>query len=484
MKDLRTKTIRAGLSSIAGRGGVFVIRLASIIVLGRLLDPTEYGLVGMVTAFTGILGMFGGFGLFQAAIQRDSLTNEQASTLFWLNILLGGLLTLACILMAPVVSRFYHEPRLVAIMSVMAIGFVITAAGAQHAAQLQREMRFGISVVIDLVALSISTIIAIAMALADFGYWAVVSSSVSLPLATTTALWLTSGWIPGLPKWRRGIGSMLNFGGMMTLAGLVAAANSSIDKLLLGRFWGAEALGLYGRAYHLIWFPCDNLNVTVGEVAFAALSRTKDDPARCKRYFLQGYSLVVALTLPLTVICALFAEDMIAVALGPKWGAAADIFRIMAPTILVFAILNPLGWLVNALGLVKRSLMMSLASAPLLIAGVAIGLPYGPKGVAVAYSAVMLAKVIPIAWWALHGTGIRTSEILLALVRPLAASIAAGGIAYAGHMIYGPILPLVPRLLADLVLFGGVYLTGLLLVAGQGALYVDVLRAVKPATSV
>jgi O-antigen/teichoic acid export membrane protein len=484
MQDLRAKTIRAGLSNIAGRGASFTIRLASIIVLGRLLDPTDYGLVGMVTAVTGMLGMFGGFGLFQAAIQRDLLTNEQASTLFWLNLLLGALLTLVCFLMAPVVSAFYHEPRLVPIMCVVGIGFVITGAGTQHGAQLQREMRFGISAVIDLVSLSISTTVAIAMAAADFGYWAVVSPAVALPLATTIGLWLATGWVPGLPRWRTGIAPMLSFGGMMTLNGLVAAANGSVDKLLLGRFWGAEALGLYGRAYHLIWFPCDNINVTIGEVAFAALSRTKEDPARCRKYFLSGYSLVVALTLPLTAICALFAEDLIAVALGPKWGAAVDIFRIMAPTIMVFAISNPLGWLVNALGFVKRGLLMSLVSAPLLIAGVVVGLPHGPKGVAIAYSTVMLAKVIPIAWWALQGTGIRTSEILLALVRPLAATMAAGGIAYAGHVIYGPILPLVPRLLVDLVLFSSVYLTGLLFVAGQGSLYVDLLRAVRPAPSV
>jgi O-antigen/teichoic acid export membrane protein len=163
----------------------------------------------------------------------------------------------------------------------------------------------------------------------------------------------------------------------------------------------------------------------------------------------------------------------------PKWEAVADIFRILAPTIMVFAISNPLGWLINALGLVKRSLLISLVSVPLLIAGVAMGLSYGPKGVAAAYSAVTLAKGIPIAWWALHGTGIRASEVLLALVRPLAASIAAGGIAYAGHVLYGPILPLVPRLLADLILFSTVYLTALLFVAGQSSLYVDLLRAVK-----
>jgi len=162
MKDLRTKTIRAGVLNLAGRAVVFVLRIGSLMILGRLLEPTDYGLVGMVTAFTGVLNMFGGFGLFQAAIQRDSLTSEQASTLFWLNILFGGVLTLATIALAPAVSSFYHEPRLLPITMVVAAGFVLTGAGVQHGAQLQRQMRFGRSAMIDIAALTLTIAIVLA----------------------------------------------------------------------------------------------------------------------------------------------------------------------------------------------------------------------------------------------------------------------------------------------------------------------------------
>jgi PST family polysaccharide transporter len=343
-------------------------------------------------------------------------------------------------------------------------------------------MRFGSSVVIDIVALTVATLIAIAMALGGCGYWALVSPTVMLPLATTFGLWLATGWIPGLPRRGTGVRSVLYFGGTMTLNGLVSATTGNLDKLLLGRFWGAEALGLYGRAFHLIWFPSDNLNVTIGEVAFAALSRTKDDPQRCKRYFLKGYALVVALTMPLAIICALFGEDVVAVALGSKWSAAADIFRILAPTMMVLAICNPIVWLMNALGLVKRSLYISLVSAPITIAGLALGLPYGPKGVAVAYSAIMMVKLIPHAW-GLHSTGVRLSEILAPIGGPLASGLAAAGISYAGHVLYGPGLPLLLRLGADIASFGSVYLLLLLFVARQGAFYLDVIRDARASRS-
>ncbi len=99
---------------------------------------------------------------------------------------------------------------------------------------------------------------------------------------------------------------------------------------------------IYGRAYQLINIPTDNLNSAVGEVAFSALSRIQDDPVRLKSYFLKGYSLVLAMTLPITIACALFADDLVLVLLGPKWKDSAAIFRFLAPTILVFAIANPL----------------------------------------------------------------------------------------------------------------------------------------------
>jgi O-antigen/teichoic acid export membrane protein len=486
MQDLKGRTIRAGIINVGARGVGFVIRILSLMILGRLLDPTDYGLVTMVTAFTGVLNMFGAFGLFQAAVQRDSLSEKESTALFWLNLAFGALLTLAAIVAAPVVSKFYHEPRLLAIMEVVGIMFIITGAGIQHGVLLQRRMLFGVSATIEIGALLIGTVVSIGMAMAGYGYWALVSMTLTLPLATTIGLWIATGWIPGRPQMVPAVRSMLLFGFGTTLNGFVSYFANNIDKLLLGRVWGTEALGLYGRAFHLINVPGDNLNSTVGEVAFAALSRTKDDLDRFRRYFLKGYSLVVTLTVPLTVVCALFADDLVVGLLGSKWTAAAEIFRILAPTILVFAISNPLGWLLNSLGLIKRGAYIALLSAPLVVAAVVAGIPYGARGIAAAYSTVMVIKVIPITVWALHGTGVRVCEIFAALLRPLAASAAAAAVGFAVHSLYGPALSPMLRLALDLGVFGAVYVATLFLIAGQQALhlYLDLFRSAKIAPSI
>ena len=229
-------------------------------------------------------------------------------------------------------------------------------------------MRFTTLAAIDIVSLLVSIAVGIGMAYAGYGYWALVGMTLATPLVYTVSVWLTAAWIPGLPRRRIGIPSMLRFGGAITLNSVVVYIAYNLEKVLLGRVWGADVLGIYGRAYQLINIPTENLNSALGEVAFAALSRIQDDSDRLKSYFLKGYSLVVAFTLPITIACALFANDMILLVLGPKWSEAAPIFRLLAPTILIYAMINPMWWLLVSVGLVRRSLKIALVLAPLVIA--------------------------------------------------------------------------------------------------------------------
>jgi len=272
---------------------------------------------------------------------------------------------------------------------------------------------------------------------------------------------------------------MMRFGATVSLNGVVAYLAYNADKVLIGRFWGSDVLGIYGRAYQLVNIPTENLNGAVGEVAFSALSRVKDDPNRFNSYFLKGYSLVLAMTLPLTIACVVFANDVVLVLLGPKWMGAVAIFRLLAPTIMIFAVINPLGWLLYSLGLVRRSLNIALVFAPTIVAGYLMGLPYGPKGVAFAYSAVMALWVIPFIAWCVKGTAVSFWDVLLALIRPLAFGILAGGLAFAVRVACGQLLAPLPRLVVEtsvlLIAFFGL----LLFVGGQKTFYLDLIRGMR-----
>ena len=479
MQDMKAKVIRGGAARLCAQGASFLLRVGSLVILARLLGPKDFGLVGMVTAFTGILALFRDFGLGSAAVQHATITEDQNSTLFWINILLGAFLSLIALALAPAIAAFYHEPQLFGIAAVLALGFLFNAAGAQHSALLTREMRFTALAMINVVALAAGIAIAVYGAKAGYGYWALVLMSVTTPTIATIGLWLTTGWVPGMPRRRTGIRSMMRFGGGLTLISLLMYIAYNADKIMIGRFWGVDAIGIYGRAYQLINIPTDNLNSAVGEVAFSALSRLQHDPARLRSYFLKGFTLVLGLTLPITIGCALFADDVVFVLLGPMWADVAPIVRLLAPTIAVFAIINPVGWLIFSIGLVARALKIAPVLAVIMIAGYALALPYGPKAVAFAYSAVLTLWVIPHIWLCVRGTAVSLRDILVAVTPPLASGILAGAVAFPVRVIFGQFLSPLPRLALESGVLFAVFFGTLLFAAGQKSLYLDILKELR-----
>jgi PST family polysaccharide transporter len=340
-------------------------------------------------------------------------------------------------------------------------------------------MRFTALAVIGTVSLVVGSAIAICGALAGYGYWALVAMTVITPLIYTICVWLTTSWIPGMPHRRVGMRSMMRFGGAITMNSLVVYVASNFEKVLIGRYWGVDAIGIYGRAYQLINIPTENLNSSVGEVAFSALSRVQDDPIRLRSYFLKGYSLVLALTLPITFACAFFASDIIYVLLGPKWKDAAPLFRLLAPTILVFAIANPLSWLLTSIGLVGRNLRIALFIAPTMIAGYIVGLHWGPKGVAFAYSTVLILWLLPLIAWCVYDTVVSVRDILLTVSKPLVSSIVAAMSAFGVQYLWAQSLPHLGRLVFETTVLLIVYVGMLLYAMGQRTVYIDLIRDLR-----
>jgi O-antigen/teichoic acid export membrane protein len=482
MKNLKERTLRGGFVKVCAQGANFLLRVGSLMILARLLDPKDFGLVGMVTAVTGVFGLFRDAGLSMVTIQRPTITNEEVSTLFWLNILVGTLLAALSLAVAPILVTFYHEPRLFWVTVVLAAGFVLNAAGVQHSALLQREMRFGALSAIDIASQVVSAVVGISLAMGGFGYWALVGSTVALPAISTLCVWLTKAWVPGTPHRGVGVGSMMRFGGLATLNGLVVYVAYNLEKVLLGRFWGAEALGIYGRAYQLINIPSENINAASGGVAFSVLSKLQSEPDRLRNYFLKGYSVVLALTLPITIACALFAKDIIPILLGEKWNDAVPIFQLLAPTILIFALINPLSWLLYSLGMVARSMKVSLVLAPLVMTSYIFGLPYGPTGVALAYSTVMTLWLIPHIAWCIHGTTISPRDLLAVISRPFISAIVAAVATLVMQLSFdGPSSPFLRLILGGsflLIVYGWM----LLFIMGQKAFYLDLVQSLRGRT--
>jgi PST family polysaccharide transporter len=482
IKDLKQRMLRGGVAKLLGQGLNFVLRVIYMIVLARLLTPADFGLVAMVTVITGIYGMFTTAGLSSATVQKAAVSDEQISTLFWINVVIGTVFAVLCVATAPVLAAFYKEPQLLQIALALAAGFLFTGAGVQHYALLQRHLRYVSITAIDAGSQVVSSLIGIGLALAGFGYWSLVAATVALPAGTTLGSWLAVRWVPGRPTWSADIRSMLHFGTTVTANNLFVYVGYNLEKVLLGRAWGPDVLGLYGRAYQLVSMPTDYINGAIGGVAFSALSRLQGDPVTLRSYFLKGYSLALSMTLPTTMFCGLFANEIILIVFGPKWAEAAAIFRLLTPTVLVFAVINPLAWLLLSTGLQGRSLRIALVLAPIVMVSYCIGLPYGPTGVALSYSIAMTLWVAPHVWWCLKGTGISMHDFFRVLREPLLSGFIAAFAVLAFQVTVGTALGPYVRLILGGLIMCGLYFFVLLLVFGQKSLYWDLARLLKSAT--
>ena len=217
MQDLKAEDNSRRSRSDCSPGQIFCCGSGLYFVrVGPAPGSESFGLVGMVTVFTGVLGLFRDFGLSAAAVQRTVVTEEQISALFWINILVGVLLVLVALAMAPAIAAFYHDPQLFLVTAILATGFIFNAAGVQHSALLERQMSFTALAVISVVSLIAGTTIAIVGATAGYGYWALVAMSVTQPLIATIGLWLTVSWVPGNRKLGgRDHRYMMHFGGIL-----------------------------------------------------------------------------------------------------------------------------------------------------------------------------------------------------------------------------------------------------------------------------
>jgi O-antigen/teichoic acid export membrane protein len=483
LDDLKRQSVRGGVAVVSVQAMKLLLQIGSQIVLARLLSPADFGLMAMAAAVIGFLGLFRDAGLSIATVQSEVITHDQTSTLFWINAGIGVFLAAMAAVLSPVLVVFYHEPRILWVTIISATAFIFNGIAAQHQALLVRKRRFTIMALIDLLAQASAIAVGLTMALLGYGYWSLIGMTISGPAIAALALWLKVPWIPGKPVRKCGVRSMLNLGGTATCENAILYFGFNTEKILLGRFWGATLLGLYGRAYQLINLPMQYMSSSIFNVLFSALSRLQSDGERVCRFFLKSYSVLLSICIPITLSSLLFADDIIPVLLGPKWTEAIPILRLLAPTIVAFSLIQPFGWFMLSTGRALRSLKISFLITPVLILGILTGIHYGPKGVACGYSAAMLILVFPVISWAKKDYPITFTDIWLAIRGPIISGLAAllAGVCFLKFS--DGILTRLPQLILGMLTVHSLYLSLLLFGMGQWHFYFDLIKQVTRPSS-
>jgi O-antigen/teichoic acid export membrane protein len=422
--DLRDRSVRGGLLSVTSQGAQFVMQSIATVVLARLLTPTDFGLVAMVTAITGLAQAFADLGLSEATIQHPEISHKQVSNLFWINVAIGLILTSITAGLAPVLARFYREPRLKNITLLVSLTFLIGGLRVQHDALLKRQMRFSSLAIRDITSYVVAVPVAIALAWRGAGYWALVAMPLVLNLTQMALSWLIVRWIPGLPRRDAKVRSLIAFGGNVAASYLIFNVNNNADNVLIGWYWGAGPLGLYSRAYNLLMLPVRQLGGPARSVAIPAFSRVQDDPARMARYYLRTVNVIMWIVAPIFGFLFVAAVPIIVLALGHRWRGAAPVFQILAIFALGQLLLESTLWLFVSRGQSQRLLKLLLVICPIIIASYAIGLPFGTKGVALSGSLGLLLIFPWILKFTFKGTSLTLQRLGHAVLYPTSMCLA------------------------------------------------------------
>jgi len=459
--DLKGRSVRGGMMTLSSQGAQFVMQSVSTVALARLLTPADFGLVAMVTAITGLGQAFADFGLSEATIQRQEISHEQISTLFWINVGIGLALMLATVTVAPVLAWFYREPRLKALSCVVSLTFLFGGLRVQHNALLKRQMRFLALALRDIAAYALAVPLAITMAWRGAGYWAIVALPLTLNFVQMALSWMLVRWIPGLPRRDAKVGSMISFGGKVAASYVIGNVNRSADSVLIGWHWGAYPLGLYSRAYNLLMLPVRQLSAPASSVAVPAFSRLQNDPERFARYYLRMANLIMWITTPIFGFLFVAAQPVIILVLGHQWQAAAPVFQILVISALGQLLFDSTIWLFVSRGESARLLKLLLVVSPIIVGSFAIGLPFGIKGVALTGSVVLVVMFPWILKYTFQGTLLNLRRLGQAIICPIAMSLAGVLCAEAALHLIAP-QSIIAQLLTTGLGFGAAYLPAML----------------------
>jgi polysaccharide transporter, PST family len=423
--ELRHLSVRgAGASLMSGGVGLF-LQVGSTAVLARILTPSDFGLVAMVTIFSLLLVNFGLNGFTEAIVQRRELNQALSSNLFWINCAAGLSLTLLFAASGALLARFYHDERAARVAVAISLTILLTSLSVIHLALLKRAMHFSAVALNDIRARAISVVVSIVMGLTGFGYWALVGGAVALPLSQAAGAWFLCRWWPSLPRRVAGTGSMCKFAlhtyGFFSLNYL----SRNIDNALVGWRFNAQALGFYKKAYDLFALSSTQVSMNLTLVVVSALSRLRQNAVQYRRYLLRALAVLAFVGMGASGALTLIGRDLIRVLLGPGWEASGQIFTLFAPGIGIMLIYVTHGWIHLSIGRADRWMRWGVVELLVTVSLFAGALHWGPDGIAVAWTLSYAVLLLPAFWYAGRPIGFGITDMLGAIWKYLVSSVLA-----------------------------------------------------------
>ena len=434
---LRQSAVKGAFITSLAQLAKVIVQFGSVIVLSRLLSPSDFGLLAMVAPIYGLALIFQDLGLSHATVQSPEVGPAQSNALFWLNVAMSLLLAVPLIFGAPMIGWFYGDDRVVGLTQGFAAVIVIGALGAQHTSLLNRSMRFSLLAALDALSALSGFLVAALLAATFHSYWALFAGAAVSVTTSVVGAWIGAGFVPGLPRWDPGAGRMVGLGAGITGYNIFTFVARNLDSVLIGRVWGDASLGLYDRANKFLMFPLLQINAPLARVMLPILARLRTDGERYRSAYLRAVNQLLLVTQPGIVFAIASADILIPILLGEKWRAAAPIFQWMGLAAVVQPFSLTMNWLFISQGKGRAFAWFGAFNAAICTVAFCAGLPWGPIGVAAAYSITQVLFRPPVVFWMVTRTGpVGLRDLYgVATMHGLASAVSFTTILVVRHMI-------------------------------------------------
>lgn len=401
MSGLREKTLNGLKWNGAGHVARQALQFAISVVVARALSPQEFGLMGMIGVFSGLAGLFVGLGLGMALVQRETLEDRHLSTIFWVNLACGAALTAGFAAASPAIARFYGEPLLRNLTLAVAFNFIIGSFSIVQRSMLIRNMDFRALFIIETTAAVCAGAAAVGGALAGWGTWSLVAQSLVLTTASAIMLWRLSAWRPSWSVDAAALRELWGYSSNFMGFSLLTFSDRNLDNLLIGKFIGPSALGVYARAYGLMLLPLDQVTPILTRVMFPVLSVLQRDREGVKRIYLRATRAIALVSFPMMLGLMAAARPLILTLYGEKWRGAIPLVEILCLTGLSQSLGTTVRWIYNSQGRTDLQFRWGICAFFVRSLSFVVGLNWGVLGVTVAYAASDLVLFYPS--WAIPG---------------------------------------------------------------------------------
>ncbi|AWM34163.1 lipopolysaccharide biosynthesis protein [Hymenobacter nivis] len=360
-----------------------VMQIGYTAVMARLLDPAAFGLVAMAGVVLRFGSYFAEMGLGHALVQRSEIDGHDVRATFTASLGLGLAVAGIAWLGAPLAVLFLKNEAVVPLVRMQALGFIIVGLGATATSLLRREMRFEVIAKVEVAAYVLGYGgVGITMALLGAGVWSLVAASLAQQFFAALMNYLVVRHSLRFIFDRAPYARLLGYGGRVSVVGFLEFINGNLDTLLIGRLLGSVLLGIYNRAYMLLYLPMYFLTNSLARVAFPAFSKIQDDLPRTRALYLTSSTLVATVVLPVCAGVAVAAPELVQVLLGPRWAASVPILRVLCLSIPLSMTTLFAGVVADARANLKQKIILNLEFMALL-AGLFWGLKgYGLAGIA------------------------------------------------------------------------------------------------------